>query len=133
MDFDYGIYFFVTSFNPMVGGACIGIGVGFLDIDWVIGVIKVYIICVGVGLFLGELVDDVVEYLVEVGDEFGINIGCCCWVGWFDIVMFRYVVWVNLFIELVVVKFDVFDVLDMLKICVVYDNDGERYEWMFYY
>ena len=133
LDLDHGTYPFVTSSNPTAGGACTGTGVGPLDIDRVIGVTKAYTTRVGAGPFPGELADDVAEYLVEVGDEFGTNTGRRRRVGWLDTVMLRYAVRVNSLTELAVAKLDVLDALDTLKICVAYDNDGERHEWMPYH
>ena len=133
LDLDHGTYPFVTSSNPMAGGACTGTGIGPLDIDRVIGVAKAYTTRVGAGPFPGELADDVAEYLVEVGDEFGTNTGRRRRVGWLDTVMLRYAVRVNSLTELAVAKLDVLDALDTLKICVAYDDDGERHEWMPYH
>ncbi|SVA02505.1 uncharacterized protein METZ01_LOCUS55359, partial [marine metagenome] len=133
LDLDHGTYPFVTSSNPTAGGACTGTGVGPLDIDRVIGIAKAYTTRVGAGPFPGELADDVAEYLVEVGDEFGTNTGRRRRVGWLDTVMLRYAVRVNSLTELAVAKLDVLDALDTLKICVAYDDDGERHEWMPYH
>ena len=133
LDLDHGTYPFVTSSNPVAGGACTGSGIGPLDIDRVIGVAKAYTTRVGAGPFPGELADDVAEHLVEVGDEFGTNTGRRRRVGWLDTVMLRYAVRVNSLTELAVAKLDVLDALDTLKICVAYDNDGERHEWMPYH
>ena len=133
LDLAHGTYPFVTSSNPVAGGACTGSGIGPLDIDRVIGVAKAYTTRVGAGPFPGELADDVAEHLVEVGDEFGTNTGRRRRVGWLDTVMLRYAVRVNSLTELAVAKLDVLDALDTLKICVAYDNDGERHEWMPYH
>ena len=133
LDLDHGTYPFVTSSNPVAGGACTGSGIGPLDIDRVIGVAKAYTTRVGAGPFPGELADDVAAHLVEVGDEFGTNTGRRRRVGWLDTVMLRYAVRVNSLTELAVAKLDVLDALDTLKICVAYDNDGERHEWMPYH
>ena len=133
LDLDHGTYPFVTSSNPVAGGACTGSGIGPLDIDRVIGVAKAYTTRVGAGPFPGELADDVAEHLVEVGDEFGTNTGRRRRVGWLDTVMLRYAVRVNSLTELAVAKLDVLDALDTLKICVAYDDDGERHEWMPYH
>ena len=133
LDLDHGTYPFVTSSNPTAGGACTGTGVGPLDIDRVIGIAKAYTTRVGAGPFPGELADDVAEYLVEVGGEFGTNTGRRRRVGWLDTVMLRYAVRVNSLTELAVAKLDVLDALDTLKICVAYDDDGKRHEWMPYH
>lgn len=125
LDLDYGIYFYVIFFNFVFGGVCIGVGVGLILIDCVIGVVKVYIICVGEGFFFIELSGSLNDQFMEWGGEFGIIIGCqrCC--GWFDGVIGCYVVQVNGLDCLVVIKLDVLDELDEIQVCVVYEFNGE--------
>lgn len=100
-------------------------GVGLSKINKVVGVCKVYISCVGDGLFLIEFFDEVGDCICEIGKEYGIMIGCFCCVGWFDFVVMCYSCWVlgiiNFFLNLI----DVFLGFDMVKICVVYDFDGK--------
>ena len=133
LDLDHGTYPFVTSSNPVAGGACTGAGIGPRDIDQVIGVAKAYTTRVGAGPFPGELTDDVGTHLIEVGHEFGTNTGRRRRVGWLDTVMLRYAVRVNSLTELAVAKLDVLDNLDTLKVCVAYDDNGQRHEWMPYH
>lgn len=129
LDIDYGIYFYVISFNIIVGGIVIGFGFGLLYLDYVLGIIKVYIICVGFGLFLIELFDDVGVYLVKCGYEFGVIIGCVCCCGWFDVVILCCVIEINSIFGLCLIKFDVFDGLDVVCLCVGYKNvDGDVLE-----
>ena len=75
LDLDHGTYPFVTSSNPVAGGACTGAGVGPLHIDRVIGIAKAYVTRVGAGPFPTELLDDIGDLLVERGHEFGTNTG----------------------------------------------------------
>ena len=92
LDLDHGTYPFVTSSNPIAGGACPGAGVGPLHIDRVVGVAKAYVTRVGAGPFPTELTDEVGEAIVERGHEFGTNTGRKRRPGWFDAVMLRHAV-----------------------------------------
>src|SRR5947208_4101515 len=75
LDLDHGTYPFVTSSNPVAGGACVGAGIGPRDVDRVIGIAKAYVTRVGSGPFPTELFDEVGDLLVERGHEFGTNTG----------------------------------------------------------
>ena len=127
LDLDHGTYPFVTSSNPVAGGACVGAGVGPRHIDRVIGIAKAYTTRVGSGPFPTELFDDVGETLVDRGHEYGTNTGRRRRVGWFDAVMLRQAVRLNSLTEVALTKLDVLDTLDSLKVCVAYEADGERY------
>ena len=133
LDLDHGTYPFVTSSNPVAGGACTGAGVGPRDIDRVIGIAKAYITRVGSGPFPTELFDAVGDHLVEVGHEYGTNTGRRRRPGWFDAVMMRQAVRLNSITEVALTKLDVLDGLDSLKVCVAYEVDGERLEQMPYH
>lgn len=122
LDIDYGIYLFVMFLNISVGGIVIGFGFGFFYLDYVLGIIKVYIMCVGLGLFFIELFNDVGDYLWEKGYEFGIIIGCICRCGWFDVVVLCRFMLINLVFGLCLIKLDVFDGLDIICICVGYED-----------
>lgn len=87
MDIDYGIYLYVMFLNIIVGGVVVGFGFGFCYLGYIFGIVKVYCICVGAGLFLIELFDEVGDYLGIKGYEFGVIIGCKCCCGWFDVVV----------------------------------------------
>jgi adenylosuccinate synthase len=126
LDLDHGTYPFVTSSNPVAGGACTGAGVGPRHIDRVIGVAKAYVTRVGAGPFPTELHDDVGDALVERGHEFGTNTGRKRRPGWFDAVLMRQAVRLNSLSELALTKLDVLDTFDTVKVCVAYDVDGER-------
>ena len=128
LDLDHGTYPFVTSSNPVAGGACTGAGVGPRHIDRVVGVAKAYVTRVGAGPFPTELHDEVGELLVERGHEFGTNTGRRRRPGWFDAVMLRHAVRVNSLSELAITKLDVLDALDEVKVCVAYEVDGRRLE-----
>lgn len=133
LDLDHGTYPFVTSSNPVAGGACTGAGIGPLHIQRVIGIAKAYVTRVGAGPFPTELTDEVGDLLVERGGEFGTNTGRRRRPGWFDAVMLRHAVRLNSLSELAITKLDVLDTLDTLKVCVAYDHHGERLEHLPYH
>ena len=92
LDLDHGTYPYVTSSNPVAGGACTGGGVGPLQIDQVIGVMKAYATRVGTGPFPTELDDDIGRHLIQKGREFGTTTGRQRRCGWFDAAPLRYAV-----------------------------------------
>lgn len=125
LDLDHGTYPYVTSSNPVAGGACVGAGVGPTVIDRVIGVAKAYTTRVGEGPFPTEMTDDVGEALCERGAEFGTTTGRKRRCGWFDAVIGRYAVRINGMDCLAITKLDVLDTLEEIKVCVAYSIDGE--------
>ena len=135
LDLDHGTYPFVTSSNPVAGGACTGAGVGPLHINRVIGIAKAYVTRVGSGPFVTELPegDPIGDLLVELGHEYGTNTGRRRRPGWLDAVMLRHAVRLNSLSELALTKLDIFDTLDTVKVCVAYDVDGERREQLPYH
>ncbi|HEV2309188.1 MAG TPA: adenylosuccinate synthase [Acidimicrobiia bacterium] len=136
LDLDHGTYPFVTSSNPIAGGACTGAGVGPRDITRVVGVAKAYVTRVGSGPFPSELPegDTVGNELVERGAEFGTNTGRRRRPGWLDAVMLRHAVALNSCTELAVTKLDVLSGFDELKVCVAYEGeDGSRFEHVPYH
>lgn len=128
LDLDHGTYPFVTSSNPVAGGACTGAGVGPRDIDRVIGIAKAYVTRVGSGPFVTEICDEIGDHLIEVGAEYGTNTGRRRRVGWLDLVMLRQAVRLNSLTEIALTKLDVLDGLDRLKVCTGYELDGERFD-----
>ena len=126
LDLDHGTYPYVTSSNPVAGGACIGSGVGPTMIDRVIGVAKAYTTRVGEGPFPTELTDCTGEALCDRGAEFGTTTGRQRRCGWFDGVIGRYAVRINGIDCLAITKLDVLDELDEIKVCVAYRIDGEE-------
>jgi adenylosuccinate synthase len=130
LDIDHGSYPFVTSSNTTSGGATTGTGVPPNRIDDVVGVVKAYTTRVGEGPFPTELFDEDGETIAKVGDEFGATTGRPRRCGWFDAVVARYAVLVNGISWWAVTKLDVLDSFETIKICVAYDLDGERIEYL---
>lgn len=126
LDLDHGTYPYVTSSNPVAGGACVGTGVGPTMIDRVIGVAKAYTTRVGEGPFPTELDGEVGELLSDRGAEFGTTTGRKRRCGWFDAVIGRYAVRINGIDSLAITKLDVLDELEEIKVCVAYEIDGQR-------
>ncbi|NJN23342.1 MAG: adenylosuccinate synthase [Acaryochloridaceae cyanobacterium RL_2_7] len=126
LDLDHGTYPYVTSSNPVAGGACVGTGVGPTMIDRVIGVAKAYTTRVGEGPFPTELTEKVGQTLGSRGAEFGTTTGRQRRCGWFDAVIGRYAVRINGMDCMAITKLDVLDTLDEIKVCVAYDIDGEE-------
>jgi adenylosuccinate synthase len=126
LDLDHGTYPYVTSSNPVAGGACVGSGLGPTMIDRVIGVSKAYTTRVGEGPFPTELDDEIGELLGDRGAEFGTTTGRKRRCGWFDAVIGRYAVRINGMDCMALTKLDVLDEVEEIKVCVAYDIDGER-------
>ncbi len=125
-DLDWGTYPFVTSSNPIAGGAAAGAGLPPSAITEVIGVAKAYCTAVGAGPFPTELHDDTGARLREVGQEYGATTGRPRRCGWLDGVALPYAAWLNGFTGLAITKLDVLDGLPELKICTGYRLDGRR-------
>jgi adenylosuccinate synthase len=133
LDLDHGTYPYVTSSNPVAGGACTGAGVGPRHIERVIGIAKAYVTRVGAGPFPTELHDEAGALLVDRGHEFGTNTGRRRRTGWFDAVMIRHAVRLNSLSEIALTKLDVLDAFATLKVCVAYDHDGVRHTHLPYH
>jgi len=128
LDLDHGTYPYVTSSNPVAGGACVGSGLGPTMIDRVIGVSKAYTTRVGEGPFPTELDGKIGELLCDRGAEFGTTTGRKRRCGWFDAVIGRYAVRINGMDCIAITKLDVLDELEEINVCVAYEIDGERCE-----
>jgi adenylosuccinate synthase len=125
LDVDHGTYPFVTSSNPISGGACIGAGIGPHKIDEVVGVTKAYVTRVGEGPFPTELTDAIGDHLRDRGAEYGTTTGRTRRCGWLDIVALRYAIRVNGLTEICLTKLDVLDGLSTIKVCTGYKVGSE--------
>ncbi len=128
LDLDHGSYPFVTSSNPVAGGACTGGGIGPLQVDEVIGVMKAYSTRVGSGPYPTELHDAIGAGIAERGHEFGTVTGRPRRVGWFDAVPLRYAVAVNSVSSIMLNKLDILSGIETLRVCIAYEIDGRRVE-----
>ena len=134
LDIDQGTYPFVTSSNTTSGGAVTGSGIGVRDIDYVLGIVKAYTTRVGGGPFPTELDYDVTSdegdpvgrELCSRGHEFGATTGRQRRCGWLDLVILNRSFKLNAVSGICLTKLDVLDDLDLIKICVAYEVDGQR-------
>ena len=128
LDIDFGTYPFVTSSSATAGGACIGSGVSPTKINKVIGVVKAYTTRVGEGPFVTEFKKPLNDLIREKGREFGSTTGRPRRCGWFDAVMAGFSCLINGASELAVMKLDVLDELETVKICVAYKYKGKTFK-----
>jgi adenylosuccinate synthase len=128
LDLDHGTYPFVTSSNPVAGGALTGAGIGPKHVDRVIGITKAYVTRVGAGPFPTELHDSIGERMTDVGQEYGTTTGRRRRVGWFDAVLARYAARVNGLTEHFLTKLDVLSEFDTLRVCHSYRYQDTEYE-----
>ncbi|KAF0196567.1 MAG: adenylosuccinate synthase [Bacillota bacterium] len=129
-DLDWGIYPYVTSSNPLPGGAAAGAGIPPHKITSVLGVVKAFSTSVGEGPFVTEQNNEVGNYLREVGLEFGATTGRPRRCGWLDAVGLKYAAMLNGFTEIAITKLDTLDGLESLKVCVGYKLDGKEIGYM---
>jgi adenylosuccinate synthase len=120
LDVDHGTFPYVTSSNPIAGGACIGTGVGPTKIDRVMGITKAYTTRVGRGPFPTEMQGELEEYTRQKGEEFGATTGRPRRCGWFDAVLVNYSVRINGMDSMALTKIDVLSDFEKIKICTSY-------------
>ena len=130
LDIDFGTYPFVTSSNVIAGQAATGVGIGPGSIDYVLGIVKAYTTRVGEGPFPAELDDADGQRLGERGHEFGTVTGRKRRCGWFDAVLVRQTCATSGVNGIAFTKLDVLDGFETLKICVGYELDGERVDYL---
>ena len=130
LDIDFGTYPFVTSSNVIAGQAATGTGLGPTAIGFVLGIVKAYTTRVGEGPFAAELKDADGERLGERGREFGTVTGRKRRCGWFDAVLVRQTCATSGVSGIALTKLDVLDGFAVLKICVGYDLDGVRLDYL---
>ncbi|MBZ4023515.1 adenylosuccinate synthase [Rhodobacter sp. TJ_12] len=130
LDIDFGTYPFVTSSNVIAGQAATGVGMGPNAVDYSLGIVKAYTTRVGEGPFPTELDDEDGERLGTRGHEFGTVTGRKRRCGWFDAVLVRQTCAISGMNGIALTKLDVLDGFETLKICVGYEVDGVRYDYL---
>jgi len=128
LDIDFGSYPFVTSSNTICAGACTGLGVAPRNIGDVFGIFKAYCTRVGSGPFPTELFDETGDAMRKIGYEFGSVTGRPRRCGWIDLVALKYAVMINGVTQLIMMKSDVMDTFETIKVCVAYKIDGQEVE-----
>nr|WP_317404351.1 adenylosuccinate synthase [uncultured Helicobacter sp.] len=126
LDIDHGTYPYVTSSSTIAAGACSGSGLAPRDIHKVIGIAKAYCTRVGNGVFPTEELGQIGERLREAGGEFGTTTGRARRCGWFDAVAVRYACALNGCESLSIMKLDVLDGFERIKVCVGYEYEGKE-------
>lgn len=132
LDVDFGSYPFVTSSNTTTAGTCTGLGVAPNKIGDVFGIFKAYCTRVGSGPFPTELEDETGELLRKAGHEFGSTTGRPRRCGWIDLPALKYAIMINGVTKLIMMKADVLDTFETIKICTHYKIDGEVIDYMPY-
>lgn len=130
LDNDFGTYPYVTSSNTVAGQACTGSGMGPGVIHYVLGIAKAYTTRVGEGPFPTEQINDIGEFLGTRGHEFGVVTGRKRRCGWFDAVLVRQMVAICGVQGIALTKLDVLDGLDEIKICIGYELDGRKIDYL---
>ncbi|PDH18825.1 MAG: adenylosuccinate synthase [Pelagibacterales bacterium MED-G44] len=130
LDVDHGTYPFVTSSNTVASSAATGTGCGPNSINYVLGITKAYTTRVGEGPFPTELVDQVGKLLGNRGKEFGTVTSRKRRCGWFDGVLVRQTIKISGIDGIALTKLDVLDELDEIKICVEYELDGRKIDYL---
>ncbi len=129
-DLDWGTYPYVTSSNPIAGGACSGAGIPPSKISEVIGVVKAYSTSVGEGPMPTELNDEIGKSFRDIGGEYGVTTGRPRRCGWIDLVALKYAALLSGFNAVAITKLDVLDSFKEIKLCVAYDitrPDGTKF------
>lgn len=129
LDVDHGTYPFVTSSNTIAGNAITGCGLGYAK-SYKLGITKAYTTRVGSGPFPTELEDEIGEHLGKKGHEFGTVTARKRRCGWFDAVLVRQACKLNGIDGIALMKLDVLDELEKIKICTGYEIDGKKYDYL---
>ena len=125
LDIDFGTYPFVTSSNTVCAGACTGLGISPHNIGEVFGIFKAYLTRVGSGPFPTEIFSEEGDEMRDRGNEYGSVTGRPRRCGWIDLVALKYTIMINGVTQLIMMKSDVLDSFETIKLCIAYDIDGE--------
>lgn len=126
LDVDFGSYPFVTSSNTICAGACTGLGIGPNRIGEVYGIFKAYCTRVGSGPFPTELFDETGARMRSIGHEYGAVTGRERRCGWLDLVALKYSIMINGVTQLIMMKSDVMNDFETVKVATEYEVGGER-------
>jgi len=132
LDIDFGTYPFVTSSNTTCAGACTGLGIAPNKIENVFGIFKAYCTRVGSGPFPTELENEVGEKMRKIGNEYGSTTGRERRCGWLDLPALKYAVMLNGVTQLIMMKADVLNTFEEIKVCTHYNINGELTEYFPY-
>ena len=130
LDVDHGTYPFVTSSNTVASAAATGSGCGPGTINYVLGITKAYTTRVGEGPFPTELTDNIGEEIGIRGKEFGTVTSRKRRCGWFDGVLVRQTIKISGINGIALTKLDVLDNLDEIKMCIAYDLNGNKIDYL---
>lgn len=124
LDIDHGTYPYVSSSSTTAGGVCTGLGVAPNRIGRIFGIFKAYSTRVGGGPFVVELFDEAGDTIRHIGNEYGAVTGRNRRCGWLDLVALKYAIMINGVTDLVMMKSDVLDDFETIKVCTAYTKDG---------
>ena len=130
LDVDHGTYPYVTSSNTVASSAATGSGCGPNSVNYVLGITKAYTTRVGEGPFPTELKNEIGDHLGSVGKEFGTVTSRKRRCGWLDAVLVRQSIKISGINGIALTKLDVLDQLDEIKMCVAYDLDGKKIDYL---
>ncbi len=130
LDVDHGTYPFVTSSNTVASSAATGTGCGINSINYVLGITKAYTTRVGEGPFPTELNDEIGDIIGARGKEFGTVTSRKRRCGWFDGVLVRQTIKISGIDGIALTKLDVLDELDEIKMCIAYEINGKKYDYL---
>lgn len=130
LDINYGNYPYVTSSSPTSAGVCTGAGISPKKLDVIIGIAKAYSTRVGEGPFPCELFDEEGQALREKGGEYGATTGRPRRCGWLDVNVVRHAAMINGLSDLVITKLDILSGFEKIKMCVAYEIDGKRFDYI---
>lgn len=125
LDIDHGTYPFVSSSSTTIGGVCTGLGVAPSRIGRVFGIFKAYSTRVGAGPFPVELFDATGDRIRDIGHEYGAVTGRNRRCGWIDLVALRYAITINGVTDLVMMKSDVLDTFETIRVCTAYKKGDD--------
>ncbi len=130
LDIDHGTYPYVTSSNTVSAGACTGLGISPKDVGLVTGIVKAYTTRVGNGPFPSEDFTEAGQKIADIGKEVGVTTGRGRRCGWFDAIAVKHAARLNGCDQLSLMKLDVLDGFDTIKICTSYEVNGENINYM---